>query len=285
VILGKWSPATQVFTPWDGVDPTFVNALRIRHQDLPVPAGLGAVAFARSAYAVDARAMAFRPWAAGPLAQTPCFLPLAIPDCNVDDLEDGENPPPIKYTLSPTPSDNVAWGLPGSNPSSSNVRDQLAGQCSHQPVEVGDPLYVNEGLHTDALKEIAKILNGTSGTQPSLWDLAAYGSLPLRDGVYANALLESSVLPSRYGYTVEGPVPLVSGGDDDGCAVSYTGTMEITGFAWGVIYDVDARDTGKNLYIQIDRTKTHAVWGQTTSDPETPTENVLGSGPPQFAAW
>jgi hypothetical protein len=283
IVPGNWDPASQQFTAWDGVDPAVVNALRIQTDELPVPAGLGAVAFARSTYAVEARAMAFRPWAAGPLSETPCYLPLAIPDCTVSGLPEGVNPPPMRFTFNPSPSDNVAWGLPGVNPNTADVRDHLAGQCSGRPVGIGDPLHVNEGLHNDALREVAQILNGEHGTDASLWDLAAYGALPLRDGQHANTLVESGVVPSRWGYTLEGPVPLVAGGED--CSVPFTGTMEITGFAWGIIYDVDLHGADKNLFIQLDRTGTHETWGQTTTDPEPPADNVLGAGPPRFGGW
>jgi hypothetical protein len=282
---GTWDPDTQVFTAWAlGDDPEPVNALRIRRDGLAIPAALGAAAFGAMGYAVDAKAMAFRPWAADPLYETPCYLPLAIPDCYLDGVPEGSNPPPIEFSFQPTPSDNIAWGLPDGNPSSTSVRDQLVGNCSHDPISIDDLIYVNEGLHTDALKAAAEIMNYNNGAVlPTLWDVGAYGGLPLRDGVNANLPGETSILPGNYGNVIEGPVPLVEAGAS--CDVSFATSLKITGFAWGVIYDVDARGWGKNMFVQLDVTKTHEIWGGTTKDTDPPADNVLGAGVPQFGGW
>lgn len=280
VVPGTWDPKTLVFTPWLGGDPTPVNALRINRDGLVLPAALGGAAFGRSSYDVDARSMAYRPRSAGPVSQAPCWLPVAVPSCRLDGVPAGTNPPPLKFTFNPTPSDSIAWALPDGNPNSKDILGQLQQTCGGSTLERGEHVYVNEGVHDVAIKAVANILNATSGAKPGTWDAAAYGPIPPRDGVLANTPSDSGVRGSRYGNVLEGVVPLV-----EGCGTSFTGKLAIEGFAWGVIYDVDDHGNGKNLWMQLDVTKSHDTWGQVDQDDDPPATNVLGAGQPQFAGW
>jgi hypothetical protein len=132
---------------------------------------------------------------------------------------------------------------------------------------------VNEGNHASALATIADILNHASTVKADAWDSGAWGELRSRTSA-------SAVQPRHWGSTLEGVVPLVDAGD---CAdLSLTGDLRITGFAWGVIYDVAT--TGKEKYVELilDEVNPHRVWGEPdherTCNVATPDLPVLREG-------
>ncbi len=276
VDVGTFDSYTQTFTAWGaGQDPTPVNAVRISESAEPVLPFLARVALGVGMLDVEATSLAQRPLAAGPAGNTECFLPFAIPDCHLAGLAPGANPPPFKFTFSPTPTDSVAWGDPDENPNTSGVRDQLMGMCDEGEIAVGDLMHVNEGSHTSALQKTADILNQQTTVETAPWDATLYGPLPARDGVGANTPGQSGVSAANWGNTLQGVVAFVDGGGD--CdAVSFTGAKTITGFAWGVVYDVKKSGSNKNVYIQVDVNSDHQIWGDV--DEDAVGENVLGVG-------
>jgi Putative Flp pilus-assembly TadE/G-like len=281
LVAGAWDPLTGSFSPWSAggeVTPAAVNALVATLDGHPLPAALGGAAFGTSEYLVDGRAAAYRKLGAGPLAGAQCYLPLAVPECKVPGGT--TNPPPTKFTFNPTPSDSVAWGLPNANPSSSALNAQLLDLCGSDPYGLGDMVFVNEGVHNSALKTLGNLLNVAPGDGTTTWNSELYGPLPARDGVTANLPKDSAVGVNRWGNTVEGVVPIV-----DGCADSFTGQLEIQGFAWAVVYDVRTRGDDKNLFMQLDVVHPHEVWGPTDPADDQVHDNVMGTGGPQFGGW
>jgi len=278
VEVAHWDRGTGVYDVYDlGVDdPALVNAVRIVHQPPSFSPGLGAVAFGAVGYTVQARSMAFRPLNAGPAGDSDCFLPLAIPDCHLASAPLGANPPPMKFTFSPTPTDAIAWGSPAGNPNSAWIQSQLLDPCASGNVEVGDPIFVNEGVHDSALQTVRDIINGSS---TDTWD-PVYGPAPLRDGITGNDPLNSEV--TRWGFVLEGPVALVDAGADCS-AVSFVGSLPTTGIGWAVVYDVMSAGGDKNLWIQIDTVGQHSVQGGV--DEAATGLNVLGKGDPILELW
>lgn len=194
----------------------------------------------------------------------------------------GTNPHVFKFTFSPTPTDAISWGDPDGNPNSSDVRDQLLGQCNHDPIEVGDPMYVNEGNHTTAIATIAAILNDTTAVAPKPWSTTLYGPMPLRDGTHANLPTKSSVTASHWGNTLQGVVALVDGGTD--CShVTFTHSMPITGFAWAVLYDVRSTGSDKNVWMQLDLVNEHDIWGDVDDDATGTT--TISADPPSMVVY
>ncbi|MEZ4236658.1 MAG: pilus assembly protein TadG-related protein [Myxococcota bacterium] len=278
VVIGAWDPDTATFTAYRvGDDPATINTVRIAHTPPSFASGLGGVAFGAVGYTVDAQSMAMRELKAGPASSTKCFLPLAVPDCHLASAPPGANPPPMKFTFNPSPTDAIAWANPSANPNTAWIRDQLADPCAGgNEVRVGQNVQVNEGVHNSALQTVRDIINTTGVTT---WD-PVYGPLPLRDGVSANDLATSDV--TRYGHTLEGAVALVDGGPDCS-AVSFSGPLRTTGIGWAVIYDVSAAGGDKNLWIQLDVVGEHDIWGDT--DDAATGLNVLGVGTPELELW
>lgn len=237
--------------------PQAMNAVRVQHTSASFPAVFASVAFGKSSFTESATALAVRP--TGGTVKSNCWLPLAIPDCHLDDTPEGTNPTPFMFEFTNSNVDTVAWGDPTGNPNSSGIRSQLSGQCDGPPLEVGDPMYVNEGQHNSALIRLAAILNGMHAITPSSWPSADVGALPARDGITANLPGDSAVLPAAWGNTVQGPVALVDAGSCD--SLSFTGSMEITGFTWAILYDLKALGSPKNIWVQLDFTTEHEVDG------------------------
>ncbi len=286
VELGTYDPETGVFDPFVvGDDPHDVDAVRIDHTAPQLDSVLAHFVFDLAGYDLRARSMALRPPGAGVATSTECFLPFAVPDCWLAETPPGTNPKPIKFTFSPSPTDAIAWGSPYGQPSNSSVVDQLAGQCSSDPIHVGDPIYTSEGLLEPVLVEIAAILNEGGSVVPTEWDEELYGPIPERLGTPDTANLKfpkSSVTLEHWGNTYEGPVALVDAGPD--CdAVAFGGApMAMSGVAWAVIYDVDALSLDRNVYLQLDLTNEHDIWGEVDMDG---VGNVRAPGESTLVAW
>jgi hypothetical protein len=279
VEIGTWDADATAFTVWaPGEDPLTVNAVRVSHTVPAISAVLASVAFGIGGFQVEATSLAVRPPRAGPAEETECFLPFAVPDCNLRGLGGNANPEPFKFTFSPTPSDTVAWGDPSANPSSSGVRDQLLGQCEQGKISRGDMVFTNEGSHSSALQALADILNQRTEAETARWDPHMLGAMPARDGTDANAPKDSAVSTANWGTTLQGIVPLVDAGDN--CeGVNFPGEFPITRFAWAVVYDVMDKGSSKNVYMMLDLLSPHDTWGEAGNDEgENADQNVLGTG-------
>ena len=284
VEIGVWDAAADTFAPWSaGEDPGPVNAVRITHAVPPVYPSLAAVAFGAGKMAVEATSVALRETGAGPAGDTQCFLPFAIPSCHLAALPEDSNPQPFKFTFAPTPTDKIAWGDPSNNPTSSDVRDQLLGQCDEGRIQIGDTMYVNEGGHTSALHALGDILNNRTTAPVEAWDPEVFGSMPARDGVDANLPKNSGVSNKNWGTTLQGPVALIDGGADCN-AVAFPGEYPITGFAWAVVYDVQDTSTGKNVFMLLDVVAEHEIWGE-VDEGGSPDQNVTGTSDASLGGW
>jgi hypothetical protein len=283
IVLGVFDRETATF--YEDDDPELVNAVRIDKPGQPVTPFLAMVAFGRG-LTYSAQSTAHRPWAYGRAGSANCFLPMAVPDCHVEGLGEGEMPPPIRFNFTPTPSDNVAWGDPKNNPNSADIKDQLSGQCQpDKEIRVDEPMYVNEGSHTSALHEIADLLNDRGEVSPDGWP-PELGAMPDRSWPNANDAELSDVEDYAYGNVIQGPVALVDAGPCSG-SNKFTGELDITGITWAIIYDVKSNGAGKgekkkkNLFVQLDPVNDHEIWGD--YDPDATGGNVLGLGDAQLA--
>jgi hypothetical protein len=274
VHVGAYDRATDTFDEYDvGEDTLLVNAVRIDHALPPIAAVLSGLPFGIAQHSRTSRSMSVRELEAGPATSARCSLPLAIPDCHLAGLPPGENPPSLTFTFNPTPTDSIAWGDPRANPNSNDIRDRLIDPCS-VTLEVGDPMYVNEGVHNSALQTMKDILNGDAPGRDT-WDSALYDTIP------GQMLPDSTVDPADYNSTYEGPVALVDGGPDCS-AVSFTGSLPVTQIAWAVVHDVSDQGGNKFLRIQLDVVHPHEVWGET--DPGA-VGNVTAPGEPGLAGY
>jgi hypothetical protein len=280
VIAGVWDEATATFTPYvQGDDAGLVNSVRVEHTPAALVPGLGAVAFGRTGYTIEARSMSQRRLGAEVARSTQCYLPIAIPDCQLQGLASGTNPGPLQFTFAPSPTDAIAWGDPDQNPNSNDLRDQLQGQCNYSSIELDQQIYVNEGNHTTAIKaldEILDVLNNQSSIMPDQWDSSLYGPMPTRPS-------GSGVSASNWGNVLQGPVPLIDAGSN--CSsVSFTGTKRVTGIAWAVLFDVQDSSSNKYISVQLDVVNPHDIWGDKTSA-GTSSSNVKVPSDPELVSW
>ncbi len=268
------TPAFQVYV--DGVhDPGEVNAVRVDHQPPNVRPGIAGIAFGRTGMTIDARAMAVRHKSAGPLKNSACFLPIAIPECALTGVPAGTNPAPMRVQFSPAPTDNVAWADIDNHPNTNELRNQLEGPCTNGVLEVGNTIHVSNGQNNAVLHKIADILNDNTSVAPEGWPTDVLGPVLARDGVHANTSGSSAVSSSNFGNIIQGPIPIV----DAGCPnPSFTGEPEITGIAWAVLYDVDKKGGDKNIWVQLDFTTPFDIFGDV--DPDATGPNTLGYGDP-----
>jgi Flp pilus assembly protein TadG len=280
VVAGVWDADYGTFTAYtSGDDPAIVNAIRVSHAPPALVPGLGALAFGRTGYDIEAKAMSQRRLGAEIARSTQCYLPIAIPDCQLQGLASGTNPGPLTFTFAPSPTDAVAWGDPDANPNSNDLRDQLRGQCDYSMIELDQQIYVNEGNHTTAIKaldEILDVLNNGSVIMPDQWDTSLYGPLPTRPST-------SGVTASNWGNVLQGPVPLIDAGTDCG-NVSFTGTKRITGIAWAMLFDVQDTTSNKYISVQLDVVNQHDIWGDNTTS-GTSASNVRAPSDPELVSW
>lgn len=239
--------------------PQLINAVRVTHTSNPFPAVFAALAFNTPSFTESGAALAVRP--SGQATSVNCWLPLAIPDCHVAGLPAETNPPPMEFRFNPSTGDSVAWGDPTGNPSAEGVRDQLSGQCNGGDLDLGDPMYVDEGLKESALLRVMAIMNGLHAVTPSRWPTEELGPIPVQDGVDANLPFpDSAVMTSKYGNVIQGPVALVDAGAD--CDnVSFTGALTISGFSWAVLYDLRGPSSPQNIWVQLDFAHEHETEG------------------------
>lgn len=283
VVVGEYYADTGQFVPYDGVEPKRVNAIRIDHTPPDVDAALGAVAFGQVGYTVSARAMAQRPWAAGKAKTSNCFLPIAVPDCWLNGVPMGTNPPPFQWTWSPSPSDQIGWADPDNNPNTSEIARQFNGQCANGEIEVGQPIEVANGQNNSILDLIGDILNDSTPVEPEAWDSALLGPVPGRAAPTGNAPAQSDVHAPYWGNTIQGPVALIDNGSS--CTgMGFTGSKTMTGIAWAVIYDVKSGGSGgKNIFVQLDLKTPREIFGEVDDDVKG--VNVFGTGDPALVGW
>lgn len=268
--VGQYNATTKAFTVWTSGDATKVNALKVAGHPAQIRSALGRVAFGVEGYDIEANAMGQRLWGTYPAAASTCYLPFAIPDCNLASTPAGSNPPPIKFNFAS--NSTLAWANPAANPNASWTRAQLLNQCSSTALTVGSTLNTNTGQMASALSTSADILNNLTVIQPTTWDTASYGTEPARNA-------SSSVLLPRYKNVYEGPVALINAGTN--CAApNFSGTRTITGIAWGVLYDVSSTGGDKALYFQLDLKKRHDIWAK--PDLTSKSRNVYAPGPPSL---
>ena len=279
--LGTIDPVTRRFVPWQsGDDPFNVDTLDVVHPPESVFTALGGLAFGWDQYRVRAPSTARRPKGSLATGRSMCYLPLAVPECAVSGLAPNTNPLPFKFSFNSgngSNSSRITWALADANVNADDVKRQLLGQCSGDPMKKGQYIHVTQGNLTSATQSIGEVINGRVASTPAtLWDAEAYGPLPKRNGQYANPSSKSDVSSTRWGRVLEGVVPLVDAGSCETMKLS-SGQLPITRFAWAVIYDVSSSGSDKNLFALLDVNKWHTVWG--TPDP-TIVSNVKTFGDP-----
>lgn len=259
-----------------------INAVRIQTTHDGIAAVLGRSLGVDRLSTTNA-ALAMRPNQGGAAKSVACFLPLAIPECEFLDWMTGvqdENPKPQRYNHNETANiDNIAWALPDGGPvGMKHIEEAFVGTVCHDGLlSTGETieLKLNNG-QGNLYDLIASVLNGSGKgkykippMEPDVWD-ERVADRPARDGESANcppglglnggscapgAKTDSSLVTTDAwdaGAVIQGPIALVR--PPEGCVenINFVGKMEVSGFAWAMIYDVADHGNSKNIWIQLD---------------------------------
>lgn len=229
-------------------DPEEISALQIDHTKVDVQAFFSAAVFGRTKLGARASSVAVRYPGRG-AGRVPCYLPLAVPDCIFDDPSNLGQYENLELKLSSANQDNAGWADMEGNPTPGSINQGLLGQCDRGDANVGDPVYLNNGVINSSLSELKDVLNGSTTADTSAWDSSRWGNIPPQ-------MSGSTVSNGSYGRNVlEGPIVLFDAGGGDCLAdTQFNRNKPITGFAWAVIYDVDSHGGGKNIRVRLDLT-------------------------------
>jgi hypothetical protein len=242
-----------------------ISAISIDHTKVDIPVWFAGVAFGRSFMAANARSIAARSPKRS-AASVDCFLPLAIPDCVLDDQASFQN---LVLRLSSAGTDNVGWADLSGHPTPGSINSALLDVCDQGRAEIGDDVYLNNGTIASSLQKLASVLNGATSAETVAWDVARLGPIPAQ-------MANSSVQPAQFGKNIlEGPIVLFE--SPPGVCLSKTQfnqSKPLTGFAWASIYDVATTGGDKNIRVRLDLVNEYDA-GTSGGGPDT---NVLAPG-------
>ena len=238
VVVGIWDGET--FT--SSTSAADVNAVVVRSAVANLRPFFAQYAFGRETLATQARSTVLRP--NGGASAVECFIPLAIPDCLIDDLYGTDGIVEVDLLLNNAGVDSTGWARPDATPSTSWLRAQLEDCGTAGTLAVGETIGLKNGESTSALDTLAEMVEESD----SRWDTSTWGTIPARED-------DSGVGAGFYGRVFEGPI--VTFDDDDYCedeGGSFTGRVEVSGFVWSAIYDVVTRGpvADRTLKMRID---------------------------------
>lgn len=241
IVFGYWDKERRSFV--DSTDPAEVDALRlwIRRDDIDTT--FASFAFADPEVGAEGRSAALQP-PDSPAGMMSCYLPLAVPECTFDTHSKAQLAS-MTFKLNPAGIDNVGWARVDGAPNADWVRDQIRDCGQDGAARVGEQVYLNNGVLTTDLREIATAIKDSD----SDWNSSVWGALPAKHS-------GSAVPTSYYGNTWEGPIIVFDGGPEycQGMGGPYNGNETIVGFAWASVYDVRASGPAaeKNIWLRLD---------------------------------
>ncbi|MCB9761243.1 MAG: hypothetical protein H6739_15485 [Alphaproteobacteria bacterium] len=247
IVIGIWDTTNGVFNA--SRDETAVNAVQV-NKTLTIDTNISFLTFGVQQLNASASTVAINPDPVGAGA-VDCMLPIALADCMLDTYSEADLQS-LELVFNPAGVDNVGWGRPSDHPNANWIRDQISDCESSGSAQVGDAVGLNNGMVTNALREIAAAVEDSDTS----WDTTTWGAVPNQDG--------DSIIQSHYfGNTLEGPIILFDGGSDycSGGGGSWNGSETITGFIWGAIYDVRTSGgaSNKNVWVRLDVEGNHPV--------------------------
>jgi hypothetical protein len=260
VVTGVWANGT--FTP--SVDPEVVNAVQVKTGFDDVTPLFSAVALQQDVLGASACSLGV----AGPpqgASAVPWYLPFALPTCIFDEHTTAELQT-MEFRLNPAGVDNVGWARVGAAPNASWISSQLEGiepcmtiwasgsrlETACGTTQVGDMVYLNNGTITPALQTLHQEMDVAVP-----WDTSLWGALPAQHTA-------STLSATTYGKVFAGPIPLFDSDSHCTASGSWNENLPIVGFAWGVVYDVNAAGDDKTFWMRIDPDDSYHVgtlWG------------------------
>src|SRR6185369_3633604 len=108
-----------------------------------------------------------------------CFLPIAVPECVIEDLAGTGTLEDTMFVFGSSGVNNAAWvGDSTATPSASWLQSQIAsienGSCAGHTLSVGTDVGLNNGVVVPALNELDNAVESSTTT----WSSSIWGSLP-----------------------------------------------------------------------------------------------------------
>lgn len=240
VTTGVWDWETSTFAA--SGDPDEVNAVRVVQGIDHIDTIFGLAAFGVALMGASAASTSALP-PLEPATEADCFLPLAIADCR---FARGEGAPTIEtvtFQMTNADADNVAWALPQpGNPSDAQVVDLIRDGFCDPGLMVPGVVSLNSGAMANAFRVLADAVNAS----PDAWDTTMWGPIPDQqegsriDG-YGAHVAQGAVMmfepPAGYCVDADGDGVMDGGSFNED-------TLEITGLAWGIVFDVKGQGGG-----------------------------------------
>jgi hypothetical protein len=232
-------------------DPTVINALRINGTRYGVATPFGAL-LGRDSLNPTTISVAAQPPQVGAGSED-CYLPLAVPDCILDNISNYESQ---GFHFNSANQDNTGWATLTSSASASAVNNQITATdfCGGLGLaQAGNDVYLNNGTLASALSSMDSAIENSSKTWSSE-NKGNWGTLPAQ-------MANSSINHTKYGHVIQGPIIMFHDDSGGACAsaTQFNQQKVITGFVWGVIYDVSANGSDKNIRMKLDLTHKYAV--------------------------
>jgi Flp pilus assembly protein TadG len=265
VIIGFYDVADGSFTRTHDAETS--NAVRVQAARSDMSPLFAGIAFQKDSLGAGACTLAVQQEPVGAL-KVPWYLPFALPGCIFDQYTETQLQTQA-FKLQPAGIDNTGWARVGASANASWAKAHITdiqpcmsawAETGHvetpcAEAEVGDLLYLNNGAVQSALADLNSELVDGVAWRTSLWD-----TMPTRQST-------STVNTSVYGTVYTGPVPIFEG-DSSYCSASasWNGTETISGFAWGVIYDMKSTGaaSSRTIWMRVDPNDYYNVgkaWG------------------------
>jgi hypothetical protein len=243
LVWGQFDPETRIFE--QRVDPEDINAVRVSATNNTVPTIFSGIVFGREFLSAGASAVAVTSWDGA--SEVGCYLPIAVPSCYFTE-EERESYSQRDYVFQPATADNVSWASTEGNPSAAYLTAQIEGTCTGGLAGIGDTIHLNNGMIQSVLSTLERRMAACTTT----WDAEAMGNLP---GQNTGSTHQS------YGCTFEAPV-FVFNAPASYCAggnATFTGSHQIDGIAWGVVYDIKSGGAAadRNAWVRFDFARWH----------------------------
>jgi hypothetical protein len=249
VIYGVYTSGVGFAPSSDPSDPN-INAIRINHS-ISMGTGFASGAmFGTTSISPAAVAIGLRATAGAPSVK--CFLPVAIPNCTVENMFAAGTVQTVDFQFGSTTQNNASWMLPtGANAADlKTYLDMLAGgNCDtmSDPMEisVGDIVPQNNGEVVPAIDSLGALVSASS----DYWDTSLWGTQP------AQYYKPSKSLVNPWTKVYEAPVAIVSDPDFEGsCSGPLSGNAEVTGFIKAAVYEVVKDGSTKFFTMRLDAT-------------------------------
>lgn len=240
--FGNFDQETRTFVP--SAEPEEINSVRVTAANANIPTIFSGFVFGRDWLAAAATSTAV--WGFEGASEVGCYLPIAVPSCYFSE-EERETFAQRDFVFQPATVDNISWASTEGNPNAADLSRQIDGTCSGGLAGIGDSITLNNGMIQSVLQTMQNRLAGSDTT----WD-TAMGPQPARN--------TGSTHPS-YGRTYEAPVFVFNAPASycEGGNGTFTGTHQIDGIAWGVVYDIRSGGSAanRNIWVRFDFARWH----------------------------